>query len=170
MKTYRRDTQMPEVIFPDKVLEIGERQLNLLQAKGIVTRTRNGEGWQGTNSMEALQAMIEDPSSFVCDFCGDNAAVYEYLTEDFVMGVSKIGPVKTVHDSIGSWVACDKCAKLFESGDHDALAQRATRGALDDIPDEHKDIARVAVEEMARGLHLNFRKAWSGKRRRIGFE
>jgi hypothetical protein len=86
------------------------------------------------------------------------------------MGTSKIGPVVTVHDSIGSWVACEKCAKLFEAGDHDQLARRGAANTVASSPKKHRAAVQVMAEELARSLHIKFRETWSGKRRRIGFE
>jgi hypothetical protein len=164
---------MPEVIFPDKVLEIGERQLEVLQGKGIVTRTRNGEGWQGTDTVAALQAMIEAPDSFVCDFCGDGNAIYEYPTEDFVMATVK-GSITTTHNSISSWVACQTCATMIEEDEWESLARRAAKRSLlktrDEVPKGKEELVLALTEELAGGLHQKFKQHWSGKRRRIGFE
>lgn len=55
-----------------------------------------------------------------CDFCSANARPsWSYPTEDFEMVPG--------HISTGAWLACDKCARLIESGSWHLLARRAGR-------------------------------------------
>lgn len=53
-----------------------------------------------------------------CDFCSNAFVKWEYPTEDFEMPAPRMG-------SVGSWMACDKCHDLIETGKWDFLAHHA---------------------------------------------
>src|SRR5262245_36108258 len=62
-----------------------------------------------------------------CDFCDKEIrAVREYPCDDFTIGaaVGEDAPTQ-VWNSVGSWFACETCARLVDAGNKDALAHRA---------------------------------------------
>ena len=164
---------MPEVIFGNEVLDIGERQLEVLQARGIVQRTLNGEGWVGSDVKLALQAMIEAPDSFICDFCSSSYGVAFMLeTDEFEMATSKLQnePVPTTHLSMKNWACCEKCGLLIRAGKWDELRARCVHLYIESMKDEGIEVtvATVAVVEMVIGdLQKRVLANWNGRIRRI---
>ena len=70
-----------------------------------------------------------------CDFCSSSNPAWEYPAESF-------GTDATVDDTLtvpllrsaGSWLACQKCSDLIESGDMNTLAKRSLN-AYNDLSD-----------------------------------
>ena len=59
--------------------------------------------------------------SWICDFCSTQPVTWSYPARSFIAYV--VGGIGG--ESVGSWAACEICHLLIESGDTDALADRA---------------------------------------------
>lgn len=150
---------MPLVAFPDRTLEIGLRQAQMLVAKGLIKPGKNT--FVGRDSEAALRAMIEDPSTMVCDFCHGTPVLYEYPCRDF------ISPLTDSH-SIGAWLACATCANYIKRGDHEGLAERAVNCYFEQHADQAEKIeVQVAVELGLRALHHEFFRHVTGPGKRV---
>lgn len=153
---------MPIVVFPDKTLEIGIRQSQLLVERGLIRPDRHG--FRGDDSQAALLAMIESPEFMVCDFCGASPVRWEFPCEDFLA----VETPRETHNSLGGWMACDPCAELIHEAKINQLSERALDAYFAKHPDDAADLPRhTAIEIGLRGLHRAFHNHRVGPGRRI---
>ena len=107
---------MAIVVFPDRVLEIGQRQLTLLSGMGLVEPIPSSDEFRGRNAEHCLTVLAEHPAEMVCDICKGQPVVMEYPAEDFVMWKTH----KETENSIQGWMFCQACSEIME----DARLQR----------------------------------------------
>lgn len=154
---------MPIVVFPDKILEIGYRQTQMLVEKGLVRPRPGSSEFDGQDSKAALIAMIESPATMTCDFCGGTPVTMEFPAEDFIA----METPRETSESLGAWMACTECAPLIEGAWLDDLLERAIAKYNAAHPDEVSPKTQVALDIMLRGLYQSFFDHRIGPGRRI---
>jgi hypothetical protein len=86
----------------------------------------------------------------ICDFCSETAVTWRYPARTFVAYVvADIGG-----ESVGDWAACECCHLLIESGNPQALAQRAAEKLVGKHP-EMKPVEADVLPAMTT-LHQSF--------------
>jgi hypothetical protein len=153
---------MPIAYFPDKILEIGQRQAELLVDLKILTPKGNHEFW-GEDSQRALLAMIEHPEVMLCDFCRETPVVTEYPCEDFIA----LATESADSGSIGQWMACQLCSERIDAGDVEGLSERAIHKYIEQHPEENSIETHIALDLGLRGLHRSFMEHRTGPGKRI---
>jgi hypothetical protein len=65
----------------------------------------------------------------VCEFCSEplRESAWDFPAGDVDYGEPRIGPntPEPVEGAVGSWLACDPCARLIRAGSRDKLANRS---------------------------------------------
>lgn len=76
-------------------------------------------------TMPIFLELTEGPEGLHCDFCYKKESqdkLWTFPCDDFVVvAIRDDGRKEAVLNSSGHWAACDQCAELVTSGDHDAL-------------------------------------------------
>lgn len=88
--------------------------------------------------------------SSICDFCSTQPVTWSYPARSFIAYV--VGGIGG--ESVGSWAACEICHLLIESGDTEALADRAVETLSVRHP-EIKALGKELLQEM-KILHRSF--------------
>ena len=154
---------MPIAYFPDKILELGQPQVEMLVEMKLLIPKGDHEFW-GEDSQAALLAMIEHPETMKCDFCQEQPVVMEYPTQDFLA----LETPKEDMEAIGSWMACKLCSERIDAGDTAGLSERAIEKYLEQHPDSiGTPGAQIAIELGLRGLHRSFMENRTGPGKRI---
>lgn len=65
------------------------------------------------------------PGREMCDFCSASPTTRLYACRNFV--IPRTGHAVFLHESIGAWAACDRCAVLIDAGHWSHLTDRALR-------------------------------------------
>jgi hypothetical protein len=65
-----------------------------------------------------------------CDFCSSEDAKYWYDAQDFDVYTVISKEAQTVGRSVGSWFACEHCARLIDKDDKDGLMKRVIDAGL----------------------------------------
>ena len=63
----------------------------------------------------------------ICDFCGSRKPTWEYPAESFLITMIVAAPPSDSlkGNSVGSWLACDACHRVIETGTSEDLVRRA---------------------------------------------
>lgn len=69
-----------------------------------------------------------------CDFCGIANPTQEFFCHDFSVDMFTENGQAPTQGSIGSWLACDICTEMINSGDQEALTSRAVLRFLTNNP------------------------------------
>jgi hypothetical protein len=83
--------------------------------------------------------------TWICDFCSEQPVTWSYPARSFVAYV--VGAIES--ESVGDWACCDVCHALIESGDADALAERA----IETLSVRHPE-TRPVREELLREMKV----------------
>ena len=88
--------------------------------------------------------------TWICDFCSEQPVTWSYPARSFVAYV--VGAIGG--ESVGDWACCDICHGLIESGDADALSERAIETLTARHP-EMQPVREKLLQEM-KVLHKSF--------------
>jgi hypothetical protein len=98
----------------------------------------------------------------ICDFCGSPKPTWEYPAESFLVKmVVESDSIKG--NSVGSWLACEDCHRVIETGSREDLVRRA---ALNPCVKSGIVDAGLAVE-VARPMYEQFFASRSGPAVRV---
>lgn len=127
-----------------------------------------------TYACPACGATLADERELICDFCTAPVtdSAWDFPADDIDYGGPMIGPGATepIEGSVGSWLACDECARLVTDGRRGRLARRAVDRLNDLAPEWVAIEGYVRTIVMARQMHDRFWRARRGPGVRIGVE
>lgn len=101
----------------------------------------------------------------ICDFCGSPKPTWEYPAESFLITMIVAAPPgdSLKGNSVGSWLACDDCHRVIETGTSEDLVRRA---GLNPCVKSGLVDAGLAIE-VARPMYQQFFSSRSGPAVRV---